>query len=462
MKNIWYYLLLLALTAGFTACSDDDKKDKSQGLTVVELDNANFFYAEGGISVVVMSEEGFTADSDQPWCRTSISGKNLTITVDPNQNVEDRYAAVTITSKSGNSKTTVNVEQLSAVTSFETYEMRFDGKLKDPSAVNSLTITYTTDVDLLPPTIDAASPWITGAFINAERKELTITVAPNDSNFDREGYVLIKRRTDANDGNQIRVNVFQYAFGYPDFVDPSQNKWQFVAWRTREIATGELPYQNYEIVKSRIPVTFEATDSLSANGKELIKVVGMYAGIPVPKIEKIDSTFIDGEWKYILDTVAINGRWFYDIYLEYDKNTLAIHPDKNIKVTEGQSASGRDFDLRFYTYDSENGPRGRVKQYDTESARFVGSFASGTEEYRGADNLTKIMPIQYYDLVNDPNNDIKYDGIIFSSYISAIAIPGGAGLIPEGWTRSGQYYDLRFQRPEPRDMPVQEDPETEE
>lgn len=86
-------ILALLLCVCIVSCSDDSTNDAA--LTIAERNMD--ITAVGGTMTVTLSIEGEEAVSDQSWCAPSVSGKTVTLALEPNVGLEGRTALVTVT-----------------------------------------------------------------------------------------------------------------------------------------------------------------------------------------------------------------------------------------------------------------------------------------------------------------------------------------------------------------------------
>lgn len=92
MKKIINILMLLMCVC-LVSC--DDESDTGIELKVIERDIETT--PVGGILTATLSVEADAAVSDQSWCAASVSGKIVTITLEPNSALEGRTALITVT-----------------------------------------------------------------------------------------------------------------------------------------------------------------------------------------------------------------------------------------------------------------------------------------------------------------------------------------------------------------------------
>ncbi|MDR1273673.1 MAG: hypothetical protein LBK12_03905 [Odoribacteraceae bacterium] len=98
MKNRIAYMLTLLLALLVASCGTDKYDGTFEATQIlVEESNAGSFPAAGGSGTIVLATgEKFTATSDQEWCRLSVSGATITVSVDTNKSVSGRTAMITL------------------------------------------------------------------------------------------------------------------------------------------------------------------------------------------------------------------------------------------------------------------------------------------------------------------------------------------------------------------------------
>lgn len=108
MKKIHSILLfyILALLAG---CSDSDENLSVTTLKVIKSD-VEFSMEGGNGSIVVEALQPVEAVSNASWCKASVSGTTINLTVEPNMSIEARNTLVIISS--GNEKVQVGITQM--------------------------------------------------------------------------------------------------------------------------------------------------------------------------------------------------------------------------------------------------------------------------------------------------------------------------------------------------------------
>lgn len=93
MKRIINIFALL-LCVCIVSCDDDSKELSAIGISVIERDED--ITAAGGTMIVNLSAEGDKVVSDKDWCKVSIEGKMVTVTLDANLDIEGRTAMVSV------------------------------------------------------------------------------------------------------------------------------------------------------------------------------------------------------------------------------------------------------------------------------------------------------------------------------------------------------------------------------
>ena len=102
-------LLILALCIMVVGCSDDDDAVKGSELTVISTE-AQFTYKGGAGLIKVLATSAIEATARDSWCHISVSGQDISLSVDLNNSISSRTTMVTI--RSANEKTEVPVTQL--------------------------------------------------------------------------------------------------------------------------------------------------------------------------------------------------------------------------------------------------------------------------------------------------------------------------------------------------------------
>ena len=102
-------ILILALCTMVVGCSDDDDAVKSPELTVISTE-AQFTYKGGTGLIKVLATSEVEATAADSWCHISVSGQDISLSVDLNNSISSRTTMVTI--RSANEKKEVPVTQL--------------------------------------------------------------------------------------------------------------------------------------------------------------------------------------------------------------------------------------------------------------------------------------------------------------------------------------------------------------
>ncbi|MDR1742446.1 MAG: BACON domain-containing protein [Dysgonamonadaceae bacterium] len=92
MKKAVYYILFVFIAIAAFACSDENA-DGSFHRVEVASSNVTFNSA-GGTGEIVLKTPNVTATSSESWCRISVSGTTISVSVEPNLSLEERTALV--------------------------------------------------------------------------------------------------------------------------------------------------------------------------------------------------------------------------------------------------------------------------------------------------------------------------------------------------------------------------------
>jgi hypothetical protein len=108
MKKTLYIIISLAVIL-MSACEDRNYRAFSDIQIKIEKSNVTFTAAGGTGSIVISADQSVTATSNESWCKTSLAGNTITVTVEPNLSMLGRTALITI--KSGEKANYVPVSQ---------------------------------------------------------------------------------------------------------------------------------------------------------------------------------------------------------------------------------------------------------------------------------------------------------------------------------------------------------------
>lgn len=177
-------MLAAVLLLGVQSCKDDDP-EPMVSITILKSDV--LFKAAGGTGTVEFACEATpSAVSDKDWCHPSVSGKTVTVTVDPNIEYDARMATVTLST--GAVKQDVYVQQDGIVIIFpfknRSYTVAAEGQTLEFAGTTTDEATFTTDAD-----------WLT---VTPSEQGFTVTVAQNTLLSDRVGRVTVSAPTHDN------------------------------------------------------------------------------------------------------------------------------------------------------------------------------------------------------------------------------------------------------------------------
>jgi len=149
------------------------------------------FQAPGGTgSIVVKStgKDGLLASSQNPWLNVSVSGNQVTLVAEENEDIESRYSVVTLVS--GDQSATVVAQQFGI-----TSDLIWDDEYVFPASGGDLALKHNKEGFIL---VETDSRWIT-ADLDEDEKALSIVVAKNLYNVERKGTVTF------TNGDEVRV-----------------------------------------------------------------------------------------------------------------------------------------------------------------------------------------------------------------------------------------------------------------
>lgn len=120
MKKILFALAAIVVIC-FSSCKDENYPDFSSTQVKIEKSELKFSAAGGNGSIVVdPSESGITATSNETWCKLSLSGNTISVSVDQNINMLGRTALITV--KSGEKTSYIPVSQDPVYLKLDSYE----------------------------------------------------------------------------------------------------------------------------------------------------------------------------------------------------------------------------------------------------------------------------------------------------------------------------------------------------
>lgn len=114
-------ILTLCLCALLVACSDDNPVVDS--LQVVSTDGIDFSAASGEGTITVSAAGAIAAASNKDWCKVTVEGSLVRVSVDESVEVTSRVALVTISS--GGNNVQVPVVQAGAIALMNMYDLYF-------------------------------------------------------------------------------------------------------------------------------------------------------------------------------------------------------------------------------------------------------------------------------------------------------------------------------------------------
>ena len=181
MKRYAILILSFAAAAVLSACRQDEpvyiEPDTMLGVKASSL----VYQPDGGTGTITLdTDQPLTAESVQPWCKTSVSGNVVTVTADPYSGLETRYSTVTV--RSGDKSVSLVAHQYGVIV------RSFDfGDISTGNAAFEKEFTFDANTSRLEVTSD--SEWVT---TEVEGNKLTVKVAENASMDFREAVLTWK------------------------------------------------------------------------------------------------------------------------------------------------------------------------------------------------------------------------------------------------------------------------------
>lgn len=118
MKKILFSIIIscIALCACDRTVIDGELDFGLAGETTIKIiENNSTFSPDGGVGFLIIdSESGFKARSDRAWCSLSVEKDSVTLSVEPYDGMDSRYAAVVVKNEAGDSVNVI-VHQFGAV-----------------------------------------------------------------------------------------------------------------------------------------------------------------------------------------------------------------------------------------------------------------------------------------------------------------------------------------------------------
>ena len=183
MKKI-VYLSICLLPVLFAGCNNYSYEEVDNRLTALDLSQL-FFTAKADSKTIIIELNGITeplrVTSSKTWCNATTSGSSVTISVEPNGDLPNRTALLTVTS--GAKKIEIPVTQYGLKFSVESNNVTFS------IAGGERRIGYDSET---PPTITSSAGWVTGT-VDPATKQIVLTVDPYATpNIKRQAVVTAK------------------------------------------------------------------------------------------------------------------------------------------------------------------------------------------------------------------------------------------------------------------------------
>ncbi|MDR2131187.1 MAG: hypothetical protein LBP56_08525 [Odoribacteraceae bacterium] len=147
MKKILFYTfaLLAALLVMRCGSEEFDGTFEATRVPVASADVSAFPATGGSGTIVLATPEPVTATSDQPWCRATVSGKIVTVTVDTTASAFERTALITLSS--GEKRNYLPVTQSPVFLYVETDRVGFPAKGGNSTLSLSAPVRFTATSD---------------------------------------------------------------------------------------------------------------------------------------------------------------------------------------------------------------------------------------------------------------------------------------------------------------------------
>ena len=245
LLSLFAIVVLMLMMAVVTGCGSGDDGSTSPATPVnpdkpgtsytlsLSTSSLNFEYDGGQQTVTVTTNaSGYSAQSNQTWCRTSQSGTTLTVTVDANTTTEQRTATITVKTTEGNKQQAVTVTQAKLPEKYCTTNMPDVWVFTRYASFTEFVLQ--TNIDEF--SITSSESWCTAKVLEttiANQKTLVVTVEEYDARDALGAYSLDPPRTAT-----VRIKS-----------DGVIDRTLTVVQNTHvEIKTPELPYVGYNRV----------------------------------------------------------------------------------------------------------------------------------------------------------------------------------------------------------------------
>lgn len=184
MKKLLYIFAALLAVAATVSCHKENVEQQSAKKLSVVSSDLSFSNAGGTGTIVVEAEETVTAYSEKAWAQVSVSGKTITVTCEPWDQLTTRNSKITIIS--GDETLSITAIQQGVV--FAMDGVALDGEFVMASTVDTYTYKFSSNAEAQAST---ETPWLTVSYDN-ETQTLQVTPSENTEMATRHGDFTLK------------------------------------------------------------------------------------------------------------------------------------------------------------------------------------------------------------------------------------------------------------------------------
>lgn len=349
-------LASLTLLVGVSACKKSDPTTDTEK-TLRVLSSEHNFTAEGGAGTIILSQDGFTAQTEASWLKIGkVEGTKVSYTVEPFAEPSTRTALVVLTR--GAERQQVAVTQLGSYCYIQNLQSLYTTTRQG----GTIELPLYGDVKMDEVKVEGLPDWVT---YKKEDKKLVFTLAPSD---------VFERKTTAKvtlSSVYVKdVNFLQEygALGYDAMVGD---------------------YTLSYVEEANQPVKTADVKLVADKDKKLLILTGLAADIPVtynaatnelkisplvyPKKEGAKADLILGAWGggFLKDGKANKGlNWGSDFFFTatWDTKTSPEHAAFKFVPSEGSKKEGFH-GFYFFLYDGK-----QVVAYKGDSGKGINAF----------------------------------------------------------------------------------------
>ncbi len=301
MKKIYSLPLLLLGVLGFSSCSDDtDNPYASESTIAVVKSDLTFDAVADSGSVVFTSTGNVTVTTSASWCKATLSGDSVIVTVAQNNSKNGRAASVTL--HNGTDSLNLAVLQQGVVTKMEKSTVSLD-----TDEATSLSYGFSCSLNLA---VASCPDWVS-ARINGD--SLYVDVEANNTGHLRSGYIVYK-----SDAYVDSIRVFQ-----ADFDRDIAGKYNICYQRGSDDPT-EVTLRNKALSKTSLYVLNTLSLPLTYDGGTITVQAGSYMG----------TNSNNGTTTYVYLAFGMAGNY----WTGYTNTTSTVSADLNYNDVDGTYA----------------------------------------------------------------------------------------------------------------------------